>query len=102
MVRTRHISAPVANSFANRWLYGKAAEHIVTTGEGLRHELNALDDAALMQQLGRPGVAPEGRFFPDTYRYVGGMSDEDLLKQANARLEAVLAEEWQQRAEGLP
>ncbi|MDP5239148.1 glycosyltransferase family 4 protein [Uliginosibacterium sp. 31-16] len=39
VVRTRHISAPVANSFANRWLYGKAAEHIVTTGEGLRHEL---------------------------------------------------------------
>ena len=30
------------------------------------------------------------------------MSDEDLLKQANARLEAVLAEEWDKRAEGLP
>lgn len=39
VVRTRHISAPVANSFANRWLYGKAAQHIVTTGESLRHEL---------------------------------------------------------------
>ncbi|MBS1207647.1 MAG: group 1 glycosyl transferase [Proteobacteria bacterium] len=39
VVRTRHISAPVKNSFANRWLYGKAAAHIVTTGEGLRHEL---------------------------------------------------------------
>lgn len=39
VVRTRHISAPVKNSFANRWLYGKAVEHVVTTGEGLRHEL---------------------------------------------------------------
>ncbi|WP_018608412.1 glycosyltransferase family 4 protein [Uliginosibacterium gangwonense] len=39
VVRTRHISAPVANTFANRWLYGKAAQHIVTTGESLRHEL---------------------------------------------------------------
>lgn len=39
VVRTRHISAPVANTFANRWLYGKAADHIVTTGESLRHEL---------------------------------------------------------------
>lgn len=39
VVRTRHISAPVKNTFANRWLYGKAAQHIVTTGEGLRREL---------------------------------------------------------------
>lgn len=39
VLRTRHISAPVANTFANRWLYGKAARRIVTTGEGLRHEL---------------------------------------------------------------
>ena len=54
------------------------------------------------ERLGLAGQNPEGRFFPDTYRYVRGMSDEDLLKQANARLEAVLAEEWQKRAEGLP
>lgn len=39
VVRTRHISAPVKNNFANRWLYGKAASHIVTTGESLRREL---------------------------------------------------------------
>lgn len=39
VLRTRHISAPVKNSFANRWLYGKAAARVVTTGEGLRHEL---------------------------------------------------------------
>lgn len=39
VVRTRHISAPVKNSFANRWLYGKAAGHIITTGESLRNEL---------------------------------------------------------------
>lgn len=39
VLRTRHISAPVANTMANRWLYGKAADRIVTTGESLRHEL---------------------------------------------------------------
>lgn len=39
VLRTRHISAPVKNSFANRWLYNKAAARIVTTGEGLRLEL---------------------------------------------------------------
>ena len=45
IVRTRHISAEVANTFANRWLYGKAAAHVVTTGESLRHQL--IDDLGL-------------------------------------------------------
>jgi glycosyltransferase involved in cell wall biosynthesis len=39
IVRTRHISAPVKNSAANRWLYASAATHVVTTGEQLRREL---------------------------------------------------------------
>lgn len=39
LVRTRHISAPVANTFANRWLYGRAVARVVATGESLRREL---------------------------------------------------------------
>lgn len=39
IVRTRHISAPVHNNFATRWLYCEATRHIVTTGEKLRNEL---------------------------------------------------------------
>jgi glycosyltransferase involved in cell wall biosynthesis len=42
MVRTRHISAPVPDNFATRWLYGVASTHIVTTGERLRNTL--IDD----------------------------------------------------------
>ena len=66
--------------------------------------LSELSDAQLMERLGLPGLNPEGRFFPDTYRFVRGMSDFDLLKQAHARLEQVLARsEWQdaELAEGL-
>lgn len=68
----------------------------------LVHELDDLSDAQLMTRLGREGVHPEGRFFPDTYRYVRGMHDFDLLKQALTRMDEVLAQEWAQRAEGLP
>lgn len=39
IVRTRHISAPVGVNPWNRWLYGKAARRVVTTGESLRREL---------------------------------------------------------------
>ena len=68
----------------------------------LEQNLADLSDQALMDKLGMPGVSPEGRFFPDTYRYVRGMSDLDLLKQASTRLDQVLDEEWGKRAEGLP
>lgn len=39
IVRTRHISAPVPNNMATRWLYTRASRHIVTTGEALRQQL---------------------------------------------------------------
>ncbi|MGS2717396.1 glycosyltransferase family 4 protein [Eionea flava] len=39
LIRTRHVSAPVSNNLATRWLYHKAANHIVTTGEKLRETL---------------------------------------------------------------
>ena len=39
LVRTRHISAPVPNNSATRWLYSRASAHVVTTGEALREQL---------------------------------------------------------------
>ncbi len=39
IVRTRHISSPVPNNFASRWLYRDAARYVVTTGESLRERL---------------------------------------------------------------
>lgn len=39
VVRTRHISAPVAANAGSRWLYGKSAQHVVTTGEALKQTL---------------------------------------------------------------
>ena len=45
---------------------------------------------------------PEGLFFPDTYLYTLGMSDRDILNRAHQRMQQVLAEVWEQRAQGLP
>jgi glycosyltransferase involved in cell wall biosynthesis len=39
LVRTRHVSVPIAPSFANRWLYGSAARRVVTTCEAIRHHI---------------------------------------------------------------
>ncbi|MEN8212753.1 MAG: endolytic transglycosylase MltG [Pseudomonadota bacterium] len=64
--------------------------------------LTSLSTEQIMERLGHPGEYPEGRFFPDTYLFPRGTSDAQVLKRAYRRMEEVLAEEWQQRAEGLP
>ncbi|MDU8429991.1 endolytic transglycosylase MltG [Pseudomonas syringae pv. actinidifoliorum] len=68
----------------------------------LDQTLAGLSDSELMAKIGHPDVFPEGRFFPDTYRYVRGMTDAELLKQAYNRLEEVLDEEWQARSSETP
>lgn len=70
--------------------------------EKLDHSLDGLSDSQVMDKLGHTGIFPEGRFFPDTYRYVRGMSDIELLKTAYDRLDEVLAKEWQQRSSDVP
>ena len=70
--------------------------------EQLKHDAAALTDEALMAQLGRPGVAPEGRFFPDTYTYAKGSSDIALLRRAMHAMDRHLEAAWAQRATDTP
>ncbi|MEC5385515.1 glycosyltransferase family 4 protein [Uliginosibacterium sp. H3] len=65
IVRTRHISAPVHASAANRWLYATAAAHVVTTGEQLRREL--IDNLGV-----RPDASTSIPTGMDTTRYLPG------------------------------
>ena len=50
--------------------------------EFLKPDSQALSVDALMAKLGKPGVHPEGRFFPDTYSYAKGSSDLAVLQAA--------------------
>ncbi|ACO77711.1 hypothetical protein AvCA_14960 [Azotobacter vinelandii CA] len=99
------------------WQRGEVVQYNLTLVEGwsfrqvraalartdkLEQSLEGVSDAELMARLGQPDAHPEGRFFPDTYRYVRGMSDFELLRQAHARLQQVLAEEWAGRSPDLP
>ena len=68
----------------------------------LRPDTAGLSEAELMAAIGAPGVAGEGRFFPDTYRYSRGTSDLAVLRQAYARMQRELASAWEARAADLP
>ncbi|SEK34919.1 UPF0755 protein [Pseudomonas agarici] len=99
------------------WQRGEVVQYSLTLVEGwnfrqvrsalakndkLQQTLSELSDAEVMSKLGHFGVFPEGRFFPDTYRFVRGMSDVELLEKAYDRLDSVLDQEWQKRAADAP
>ena len=106
-----------AKSLLALWQKGEVVQYSLTLVEGwnfrqvraalakqakLEQTLTNLSDSELMARIGHPNVFPEGRFFPDTYRYVRGMTDVELLKQAYNRLDDVLKDEWDKRAVGVP
>ncbi|MEY4419786.1 MAG: endolytic transglycosylase MltG [Pseudomonadota bacterium] len=65
--------------------------------EGLKHDAQGLSDDELMAKLGMPGVAPEGRFFPDTYTYGKGTSELRVMERAAKAMKQQLAAIWKQR-----
>lgn len=81
------------------WRQVRAA---LAAAPALQGKVAAMSDAQVMSALGEPGVAPEGRFFPDTYAYSRGVSDLTVLKRAHAAMRQRLATAWNQRAPGLP
>jgi len=106
-----------AQGLIGLWQRGEVVQYSLTLVEGwnfrqvrsalAKHEkivqtLSGLSDSEVMDKLGHPGVFPEGRFFPDTYRFVRGMTDVEFLKKAYNRLDDVLAQEWSKRAADAP
>lgn len=96
---------------------GKTVQHAVTIVEGwtfaqvrqaleqspvLEQTLRGLDDAAVMERLGHPGIHPEGRFFPDTYYVTRGTTDAELLKRAYTSMDELLSKLWAQRTGDQP
>ena len=69
--------------------------------EQLRHDSASLSDAQLMAQLGRPGLPPEGRFYPDTYSYAKNSSDLQLLARALKAMDRQLERAWAARGPAL-
>jgi UPF0755 protein len=68
----------------------------------LIHTLNDIGDKELLVQLNSDKLNPEGLFLPETYQYVRGDSDLDVLKRANKDLNKALDKYWQSRKDDLP
>lgn len=99
------------------WIKGDVVHYRVTLVDGwnfrqfrraltkqtvLKQLTHEMTDEQIMVALNETAKHPEGQFFPDTYLYIKGDSDLDILKRAHQRLVKVLDEEWQNKTEGLP
>ncbi len=106
-----------ASSVLDHLAKGRVVEHpfVIVEGWNIRQVLAALQQAPRLEQtlkgltpaqvmakLGYPGQHPEGRFFPDTYRYTGGQTDVAVLQRAYRRMEERLAREWEGRRADVP
>lgn len=83
------------------WTFEQMRE-LLASAPKLSQRTEQMDDAEVMAELEHPDQHPEGRFFPDTYRYHKGSSDLDILRQAYARMESELEAAWESRSDDLP
>ncbi|MBZ9568682.1 endolytic transglycosylase MltG [Modicisalibacter tunisiensis] len=88
-------------TFPEGWTFHQVREALDDAVK-LKHTLEGLDDSEVMARLGHPDQHPEGRFFPDTYRYHKGVSDKAILARAYARMQSSLDEVWSERDADLP
>ncbi len=97
-------------------LQGRVIEYQVRIGEGwtlrdavlalqaheaVLHTLDANDSAALQRAFGTDRY-PEGLVFPDTYNFVRGTADIEILQRARQQMQQTLDAAWAERDAGLP
>lgn len=68
----------------------------------IRHTLKGQPAEAVMRAIGHAGRHPEGRFFPDTYRFADGTTDREIYSLAWDTMARELAAAWAMRRANLP
>lgn len=83
------------------WTFSQVLQAL-QKAEQLTPDTLALSPEMIMEKLGKPGVHPEGRFFPDTYTYAKGSSDLAVLKRAARAMDRRLEAAWSLRSPETP
>ncbi len=99
------------------FVQGKTRQYAITFPEGWRFKeilaemqkypqiertLNAIGPGGLLAELNSDSKHPEGLFFPDTYFFEKHTRDVAILKRAYDKMQQVLQQEWQNKADDLP
>lgn len=68
----------------------------------LKQTLDGVSDADILTKLGASATLPEGLFHPDTYVFVPGSTDFDILRRAYKAQQTLLDVAWAERDPELP
>ena len=78
---------------------GETADAAAKTGlDSIRNTLQGLGTAEFMSAIGHEGEHPEGRFYPDTYRFAEGTTDREIFVLAYRKMAEALQAAWSKRA----
>lgn len=91
-------------TFIEGWTFAQMRAEL-NKNETVKHVTMAYTDRKIMDNIGATvdgHASPEGLFFPDTYYFDQGMSDEEILRRAYLAMKRKLAAAWEGRVHGLP
>ena len=75
----------------------------VSSNDNIKHLIGTASATELMAKLDQPDVLhAEGWLFPDTYYFVRGESDINILLRAHNAMKQNLEQAWKNREKGLP
>lgn len=83
------------------WTFAQVREAL-SRAPRLKHTLAGLSDAQVAAHLGIDEPNPEGWLLPQTYAYVLGDTDMDVLRRAHEAMQKTLAADWKTREADLP
>ena len=87
--------------FTEGWTFRQMRAELAKA-EALKPTTASMSETEIMQAIGAPGVAPEGRFFPDTYAYSKGSPDIAVLARAYRAMQHRLQSAWSERTPDTP
>ena len=98
---TRGDYTSLAITFVEGWTF-RQMRKMLDDHPALKHDTQGIADLEVLKRLGLQQQSPEGLFFPDTYHFVKGVSDLNILRRSYQLMEKHLAAQWDQRAPNLP
>jgi len=88
-------------TFIEGWTFARMKKAL-NDDPNIRHTLANKTDAQIMSTMHSSYSHPEGLFFPDTYQFVWGNRDVDILQHSYDKMQRFLSSQWRTRAKRLP
>jgi UPF0755 protein len=94
-------TTPYSFTIIEGWTFNNLLDSL-ENNPNIIHTINGLKNDEIMKLIGHEGEMPEGRFFPDTYKFSHNTKDVDILLRAYLLMETKLNQLWPLRNSNVP